>query len=689
MCAVLVWSALPAAPALAQSPTYTPSDSLWIPAVPSSEGLQVGDWATGSPDGDARCTFGVPGDLEREFLESLVMVGIGEVGGSCDGRHNYRFFASVSSEGQAHDAYSTSGDLLLPTMAAGEIVEVDLSFLLSGVPMMPGTDYATVRAESDQPGRCKVRWLGCRIGYDGGATSEILGFGYDPIDNSLTILESDGDAHVTYLTQVQQQISSNAAGVASNREAVAMGDSARALEDALLHARMDQEILDRIAQLDAERARAHDAEAALRAALDREISDRFAAVTNLAADLVAHLTTDGDLSPTNELQDLVPSTDPNAMTLTGGGPTTPRVIDQDWFNEAQRLTNNGDGTVTLSDVTNADGSVTHRGNTVSIEDADSVVGNEFNRSFQLIDHKLMLGDGGGLFLVDLSGYQNSDAQVLSVESIEGLGHRISISNGGYIELPDEVEDADADPSNELQSLGFDPASRTLSISGADGGSPHSSVTLPRGSDSEGIFVTTRRTEVLNRCDPPDLAVTERCSSACSSQCDPPDCTPPVCVCYRAWPGWCTCTSTCTTRCAPDPCDPPDCAPRPTTRSSSCLAVGGLSCSTYGEELTWVIRGDYDGSDGVTSSCNVTTSTTVAPPACVTSRCEPEGCTSSCTSSCTCWDFGILDTCECQPSPCETPACDSPCQSSCASSDIGVTPPGSCVTAMDVLCASMR
>ena len=71
---------------------------------------------------------------------------------------------------------------------------------------------------------------------------------------------------------------------------------------------------------------------------------------------------------------------------------------------------------------------------------------------------LYLSDGGQVFLGD---YMNTDTQMLSLS-----GADLSISNGNTITLTDNVDDADADASNELQAISF--SGDTLYLS--DGGS---------------------------------------------------------------------------------------------------------------------------------------------------------------------------------------------------------------------------
>ena len=61
---------------------------------------------------------------------------------------------------------------------------------------------------------------------------------------------------------------------------------------------------------------------------------------------------------------------------------------------------------------------------------------------------------------------NTDDQTLSIS-----GHQLTIENGNTVTLPDNVNDADASPSNELQTLGFSGYNLSLSPSGG-------SVTFP-------------------------------------------------------------------------------------------------------------------------------------------------------------------------------------------------------------------
>ena len=69
------------------------------------------------------------------------------------------------------------------------------------------------------------------------------------------------------------------------------------------------------------------------------------------------------------------------------------------------------------------------------------------------------GCGGYVYISDY-WEPNTDDQRLSI-----AGHLLTIENGNTITLPDNVNDADANPTNELQTLGFSGYSLSLSPSG--------------------------------------------------------------------------------------------------------------------------------------------------------------------------------------------------------------------------------
>lgn len=107
----------------------------------------------------------------------------------------------------------------------------------------------------------------------------------------------------------------------------------------------------------------------------------------------------------------------------------------------------------VSDLTNDAGYIT------SPDDADADATNEL-QTLSVNDHELTISGGNS---VTLTG--GTDSQTLAVNN-----HTLSISNGNSVTLPDEINDADADPSNEIQTLSMN--NYNLSISNGN------SVTLP-------------------------------------------------------------------------------------------------------------------------------------------------------------------------------------------------------------------
>jgi hypothetical protein len=98
--------------------------------------------------------------------------------------------------------------------------------------------------------------------------------------------------------------------------------------------------------------------------------------------------------------------------------------------------------------------------TDQVDDADHVIGNE-HQSLSLSGNELSISDGNSVNLPT-----GSDNQQLSVS-----GHTLSLERGGSVTLPDDVNDADHDPSGEIQSLSI--SNQTISLSQGGG-----SVDLP-------------------------------------------------------------------------------------------------------------------------------------------------------------------------------------------------------------------
>lgn len=93
----------------------------------------------------------------------------------------------------------------------------------------------------------------------------------------------------------------------------------------------------------------------------------------------------------------------------------------------------------------------------NVDDADADPSNEI-QDLQLLGDILSITKNGSPRQIDLSVYfDDTDDQTLSIE-----GHELSIENGNTLILPDLVDDADADPLNEIQQLTVDDHELTIS-----------------------------------------------------------------------------------------------------------------------------------------------------------------------------------------------------------------------------------
>ena len=232
--------------------------------------------------------------------------------------------------------------------------------------------------------------------------------------------------------------------------------------------------------------------------------------------------TDMDTDSTNEIQSLslagneLSISDGNTITLTDNVDDA----DADTTNELQILSISSD-TLYLSDggmvylggyldtddqtlsISGSDLSISD-GNTVTltdnVDDADADTTNEL-QVLSFSGDTLYLSDGG---MVYLGGYLNTDGQTLSIS-----GSDLSISGGNTITLTDNVDDADADPANELQILSYSGDTLYLSnggnvylgsLGGVDGDWTVSGTDMYAGvSGNVGIGTTTpdRKLHVFN------------------------------------------------------------------------------------------------------------------------------------------------------------------------------------------------
>ncbi len=213
---------------------------------------------------------------------------------------------------------------------------------------------------------------------------------------------------------------------------------------------------------------------------------------------------DADNDPTNELQTI--SKTGNVVTLSQGGGSFVDAVDDadaDPTNELQTISlagnvlslSQGGGSINLDVLADGDGDPTNEllisaqlvgstlqltdaGGTKSvnlsslINDADSDPTNEL-QFMSLSGNVINLSNGGGS--VNLTPYVNTDNQMLAFNN-----GQLSISGGNSVSIPDNVDDADNDPTNELQDL-VKINDTTLSLTGSA-----VSITIPTSMGPQGI-----------------------------------------------------------------------------------------------------------------------------------------------------------------------------------------------------------
>ena len=116
-----------------------------------------------------------------------------------------------------------------------------------------------------------------------------------------------------------------------------------------------------------------------------------------------------------------------------------------------------------------DQNLTLAANSLSIEDGNSVdlsgyLDNTDDQNLTLAGNTLSIEDGNS---VDLSGFVSTDDQNISGSGLSGTDLTIGIENGTneVIDLSSLVDDADADPTNELQTISRTGTDVTLSDGG--------------------------------------------------------------------------------------------------------------------------------------------------------------------------------------------------------------------------------
>lgn len=166
-------------------------------------------------------------------------------------------------------------------------------------------------------------------------------------------------------------------------------------------------------------------------------------------------TEDDDSDPENEIQNL--SLDGHKLSLTKGGntitlPDSVNDADADPTNELQDLSINGK-VLSISD-----------GNSIELNfnDADSDTLNEIQNLSLSESNILTITRNENSRDIDLNPFlDNTDEQELFINLED---KKLGISNGSEVDLTPLIDDADADPENEIQDLSLD-ENNTLTITG--------------------------------------------------------------------------------------------------------------------------------------------------------------------------------------------------------------------------------
>lgn len=173
------------------------------------------------------------------------------------------------------------------------------------------------------------------------------------------------------------------------------------------------------------------------------------------------LVKDADFDITNEIQNL--SLTGDILTITNNGSATPIDLASYTNTDTQDLSIDATGKI----ISLVDGGQV----TINADDADSVIGNEYNTAFSVVGSDLRLTDGGGNLDVPLSTL-GTDTQDLSIDA---AGTTISLVDGGSVTV--NVNDADANATNEIQDLSI--SGNVLSLTG-----DATTVTLPTPDGTE-------------------------------------------------------------------------------------------------------------------------------------------------------------------------------------------------------------
>lgn len=159
-----------------------------------------------------------------------------------------------------------------------------------------------------------------------------------------------------------------------------------------------------------------------------------------------------DNDATNEFQDLsrtilVPNEEVQ-INITDGNNTTIdiRDADADATNEFQDLANTVVTPNEEIEIAITDGANT----TINIQDADADPTNEYNTGIAFDGTELTITDAGGDQAIDISGVSTDDQTISSTVVTPNEVVNVAIEDGGDVDI--NIEDADADPLNELQDI---------------------------------------------------------------------------------------------------------------------------------------------------------------------------------------------------------------------------------------------
>lgn len=159
-----------------------------------------------------------------------------------------------------------------------------------------------------------------------------------------------------------------------------------------------------------------------------------------------------DNDATNEFQDLsrtilVPNEEVQ-INITDGNNTTIdiRDADADATNEFQDLANTVVTPNEEIEIAITDGANT----TINIQDADADPTNEYNTGIAFDGTELTITDAGGDQAIDISGVSTDDQTISSSVTTPLEEVNIALEDGGSTVI--NIQDADADPTNELQDI---------------------------------------------------------------------------------------------------------------------------------------------------------------------------------------------------------------------------------------------